>query len=344
MLDLTGLSDFIARILQLITASTASTLLTIFGFALLAVAGTMAYLKANTTYVATLSLAAALFAAAGPAVGAIASVENTLSKMDTEQVLANLEQNTRVNYAIRLISYDPTQDPDLAIHRLTKLGPPDQLFSFVAAYDEMVGFKVTDALAKAGQRSNDVKRVSAIIFPLRSVGDTPLFPANVRGLMQVIREVETRKTIQAQLTKKLLDGTGALNQKQIEALEGQGIPSYRLASFHDHYPRYCELAREFHCDKANTFSAKAYIGSLSQDWHPLGFSEKNQPDDRCSKSISTQKYCEFSDWKKTKTAHGDHIGSRAFLIRNLEITNIPGRIMIDFDKPDTQVIPDIGVR
>jgi hypothetical protein len=162
--------------------------------------------------------------------------------------------------------------------------------------------------------------------------------------MQVIREVETRKAIQAQLTKKLLDGTGALNEKQVEALAGQSIPSYRLENFKDHYQRYCELAREFHCDKANAFSAKAYVGSLSQDWNPLGFSEKNPPDDRCNQSITPQKYCEVSDWKKARTTYGDRIGSRAFLIRNLEIVNIPGRIMIDFDKPDTQVIPDIGVR
>jgi hypothetical protein len=42
--------------------------------------------------------------------------------------------------------------------------------------------------------------------------------------------------------------------------------------------------------------------------------------------------------------YGDHVHSRAFLIRNLEINNIPGRIIIDFDKPDQQVIPDIGAR
>ena len=51
-----------------------------------------------------------------------------------------------------------------------------------------------------------------------------------------------------------------------------------------------------------------------------------------------------ADLKTTKNEYGDHFGSRAFLIRNLEINNIPGRIMIDFDKPDQQVIPDIGAR
>lgn len=340
-MDISALSDFIARVFQLFTASTASTVLTIFGFALLAVAGMLAFWKANTKYVAAISLGAALFAAAGPTSGALISVDkNTLRKMDTEQVLKNLEDNAEVNYVIRLISYDPSQEPALAINRLTTLGPTDQLYSFVAAYDELVGYKVVDALAKVGQSTKNVVRVSAVIFPLRSIGRTPLFPANARGLLQVVREVETRKAVQVQLNKKLLDGTGALNDPQMRGLEGSGIPSYRLVSFRENYPRYCELAREIHC--SDSYSAKAYIGALSGDWHPLGFSQKNPPLDRCTLSIPS--YCQFADWKTTKNEYGDHFGSRAFLIRNLEINNIPGRIMIDFDQPYQQVIPDIGAR
>jgi hypothetical protein len=198
---------------------------------------------------------------------------------------------------------------------------------------------VADALAKAGQSSN-AQRVPAIIFSLRSVDKTNLFPANARGLLQVVREVETRKAIQTQLNKKLLDGTGALNDPQMKGLEGFSVPSYRLVNFKDNYQRYCQLAREIHC--AEGYSAKAYIGALSKDWHPLGFSQKNPPIDRCTLSIP--QYCTFADWKTTKNEYGDHFGSRAFLIRNLEINNIPGRIMIDFDKPDQQVIPDIGAR
>lgn len=338
-MDISALGDFIARLFQLFTASTASTLLTIFGFSLLAVAGILAYWKANTKYVATLSLAAALFAAAGPTYGALLVEKNVLKKMDAEQVIKNLEDNAEVNYVIRLISYNPNEEPALAINRLTTLGPSDQLYSFVAAYDELVGYKVVDALAKAGQ-GRDAKRVSAIIFPLRAVDKTNLFPANARGLLQVVREVETRKAIQAQLNKKLVDGTGALNAPQMKGLEGLSVPSYRLANFKDNYRRYCELAREIHC--GDGYSAKAYIGALSVDWHPLGFSQKNPPLDRCTLSIP--QYCAFTDWKATKNDYGDHFGSRAFLIRNLEINNIPGRIMIDFDKPDQQVIPDIGAR
>src|SRR5262249_39705936 len=118
------------------------------------------------------------------------------------------------------------------------------------------------------------------------------------------------------------------------------IASYKLASFKDNYRHYCELAREFHC--VNGYSAQAYVGAVYKDWHPLGFSLKDASSDRCRLAIP--KYCELADWKTTREQYADHFGSRVFLIRNLEIKNIPGRIMIDFDKPSEQVIPDIGAR
>lgn len=335
------LTELITKIFQLFTASPASTVLTIFGFGLLTVAGILAYWNPKTTKAALrLSLAAGLFAAAGPTYALINVEKNTIRKMDDEQAFKNLQDNAEVNYVVRLIAYDPNQDPALAINRLTNLGPSDQLFSFVSSYDELVGYKVVDALAKAGQSTRDVKRVSAIIFSLRAIGKTPIFPANARGLLQVVREVETRKAIQAQLNRKLLDGTSALNDPQTKALQGFGILTYRFDNFKEHYPRYCELAREFHCNES--YSARAYIGALSVDWHPLGFSQKNPQIDRCTLSIP--QYCEFAGWKTARDQFGDHFGSRAFLIRNLEINNIPGRIMIDFDQPYQQVIPDIGAR
>lgn len=337
-MDIGAFFDSIAKIFQLFTVSSASTLLTVFGFGLLIVAGILAYWTPQTKTALVVSLLGGIiFAAAGPAV-ALLNVERTaIRKMDTEQAFKNLQDNAEAQHVIRLISYDPMQEPALAIDRLTHLGPPDQLYSFVASYDELVGYNVVEALTKVGQSRIDVRRVSAIIFPLH----TRIYPANARGLLQVVQEVENRAAIQAQLKKKLLDGTGALNKDQRDALAPYDIPSYRLLRFKDHYRRYCELAREFQCN-AGIYSSQAYIGGLSRDWHPLGFSQKDPPDDRCRLSIP--QYCEFSDWKTTKDQYGDHYGSRAFLIRNLEISNISGRIMIDFDQPYHQIIPDIGAR
>jgi hypothetical protein len=51
-----------------------------------------------------------------------------------------------------------------------------------------------------------------------------------------------------------------------------------------------------------------------------------------------------SDWKKTRSDLKAWFGSRAFLINNLEIIHIPERILIDFEDPARNVIPDIGAR
>ncbi|MFB9262210.1 hypothetical protein ACFFWD_03335 [Bradyrhizobium erythrophlei] len=92
---------------------------------------------------------------------------------------------------------------------------------------------------------------------------------------------------------------------------------------------------------ASSYSARAFIGGLNKDWPPWGFVQKASAPDRCELPI--EKYCEFSDWKKAWQEYRDDYGARAFLIRNLEIKSIPGRIMIDFDQPSEQVVPDIGI-
>lgn len=282
-MDIGALLDSIIKIFQLLTASSASTLLSIVGFGLLVVAGILAYWTPQTKTALLISLVAGIFfSAAGPGVALLNVEQKTIKKLDSEQAFKRLQDNAEVKYVIRLISYDPSQESGLAIDRLTNLGPPDQLYSFVASYDEVVGYKVIDALAKVGQSDKDVKRVSGIIFPLH----TPLFPANARGLLQVIQEVETRKAIQTLLKRKLVDGTNALNDGEIQDLAATDIPSYRLLAFKDNYRHYCELAREFHCNRTSSYSAQAYIGALSKDWHPLGFAQNDPTGDRCRLSVS----------------------------------------------------------
>lgn len=96
------------------------------------------------------------------------------------------------------------------------------------------------------------------------------------------------------------------------------------------------------CDKP-AYSALDLVGSLNRDWHPLGFSQKIRPsNDSCDVPFAS--YCAFSDWKAVRSGFYNKFGARAFLIRNLEIDRIPGRILIDFENPEKQVIPDIGLR
>jgi hypothetical protein len=186
-----------------------------------------------------------------------------------------------------------------------------------------------------GGTFTDGHRVSAIIFPLR----TQLYPANARGLLQVIQEVEARKDVD--LSKPFLRGTNYLNREELEELERhKEINSYRFSNYQDKYRRYCELAQQFRCDM--TYSARDYIGGLNMDWHPLGLAQRDVEKDPCFRPDPN--YCAISDWKSAKSALLPEFGTRAFFIRNQEINAIPGRMLMDFGEPVHQLIPDIGLR
>ncbi|HXH47146.1 MAG TPA: hypothetical protein VNK51_25315 [Bradyrhizobium sp.] len=341
-MDIKEVVDSLSTVFKLVTESTSSTFLSAVGLILLVVAVGFAYKAVKSEpeefprsmkIVLFFSLIGGMtFSAAGPSMALLNAV--AIPRMSPDEAFKNLQENAEVKRVIRLIAYDPAEEPGLALDRLTKLGPSDQLYSFVASYDELVGYKVADALAKVGQSKKNIKRVSAIIFPL----NTSLFPANSRGLLQVVKEIEGRRDIQTQLSKKLLDGTNALNSEELRDLAITSIPSYKLESFLSKYPHYCALTYEFAC-KPSTYSAHAFVGSISHDWHPLGFSQ-NPREDRCN--LPSAKYCEHTDWDAASREYRTKFGARAFLIRNLEINKIPGRVMIDFDRPYDQVIPNIG--
>jgi hypothetical protein len=159
------------------------------------------------------------------------------------------------------------------------------------------------------------------------------------SIPRLVKEIEDRREIQTQLPKKLLDGNNSLNADEPQDLGQTSIPSYRLSSFKEKYPHYCGIAYDFACK--TSYSAQAYVGTVSRDWHPLGFSQSPRAD-RCN--LPVPKYCEFKDWTSAKNEYSSSFGSRVFLIRNLEIKNIPGRILIDFENPSDQLIPDIGKR
>ena len=257
----------------------------------------------------------------------------SFARMSTTQAWANLESNASVGHLIRLVAYDPQTEPGLAIDRLARLGPPDQLYSFVASYEEMAGYTAKQALEKNGLRLRDGQHVSAVIFPRR----TELYPANARGLLQIIRAVEQEKG--AAIGERFLEGRDVLTPAELKGLQSTDIASYRVSDFRDLYPRYCELARQFNCEPA-PYPASRFIGSLYHDWHPLGFSQIDPSHDPCT--LPPAQYCAFVDWSTARAEFLPRFGSRAFLTKNLEISKIPGRILIDFDQPDRQIIPYIG--
>jgi hypothetical protein len=73
----------------------------------------------------------------------------------------------------------------------------------------------------------------------------------------------------------------------------------------------------------------------------LGFSQKNPPAAPCA--IPEDRYCAFAGWDKVRQEFKDNFGARAFLIENLDVKSIAGRIMIDFTDPQNQKIPEIAL-
>jgi hypothetical protein len=224
-----------------------------------------------------------LFSAAGPSLALFwvtqkpieaASAEKPIQTVSADDAFDRLERNDRVEWLIRLISYDPKTDPQLSIHRLTRLGPPKQQYSFVAAYDELIGFNVTEALRMIGGSFTPGHHVSAIIFPRT----TQLYPASARGLLQVVQHVENRKDVD--IVKPFIVGRAVLNEGELAELKEDSLPSYRFSNYRHRYRSYCELAQELRCD--GSYSVRDYIGELSIDWTPLGYAQRDPEQHSCS--------------------------------------------------------------
>jgi hypothetical protein len=345
-MDLKSLVDGLGNLFQLIANSSAGATLSVVGFILLlcGVAISRLALKSSPRSTPTwvklglfgCLIGGVLFSSLGPTIALLQLSSYAILKVSTDKAFDNLGTNERVYWLIRLIPYDPHNNPELAIGRLKQLGPPNQAYTFVAAYDELVGYGVDDAIRMIGGTYNTEQRVSAIIFP-RAPWD--IYPANARGLLQIIQQIENGPT--NKIDKRLLKDTDTLKDEEVADLKHIDALSYwRFENYKKYFKDYCELAERFRCD--NSYSARNYMGGLNIDWHPLGFAQKEVEEDSCSKDAGS--YCSISNWAAAKASLKNHFGSRVFLLQNLTIDNIPNRILIDFGNPPNQFIPDIGFR
>ncbi|MGO9698454.1 MAG: hypothetical protein ACLPX7_04230 [Xanthobacteraceae bacterium] len=344
------IKDFIAGISTIFTlvAGTSSTaILSVVGILLLILTAGLAAqaIKStpqNTPNVLRIALfislvGGMLFSAAGPGLALFWVSQSQIPRVSRQTAFTNLQNNEEVRWLVRLVAYDEQTDPQLAADRLQNLGPAKQLFSFVSAYEDLRGYSVQESVQMTGGKFRDGQHISAVIFPLR----TQLYPANARGLLQAIQQVEARKDIA--IDRPFLRGQNLLSKEELKDLEDDRIPSYRVENFLNKYQHYCELAQKFRCDEKESFSTRIYIGGLYPDWHPLGFSQRNPSKDPC-KPQPDPNYCVFADWNAAKATLIPQFGSRAFVVRNLQVERIPGRMLIDFEQPAHQLIPDIGLR
>ena len=271
-----------------------------------------------------------IFSAAGPSLALFYVSQDPIRKKPFNETVHDLAKNKRVRYVIRLIAYNPA-NPNLAvsIDKLQQLGPAKQKYSFVADYEELKGYTIREALDLFGIGYINGYHVSAVIFPLH----VDLYPANARGLLQVVRRVEAG----IEASDKFL-GPGKLNQDQVNDFADISIQSYRIENFKKFYPHYCDLAKTFFCGQ---YAAKELVGGLYPDWHPLRILPKNPPAGPCS--IPTDRFCAFSDWDGVRQEFKNHLGVRAFLVENLEINKIPGRMLFHFQDPLRDRIPELGL-
>jgi len=205
------------------------------------------------------------FSAVGPS-AAIFIVSQKPIRVSAEKAFQNLKTNERTSWLIRLVAYQPQRDAGLSIGRIEKLGPADQQYTFVAPYNELIGYSAAEAVRMLGGTLKQGQHVSAIIFALPD--GIRLYPANARGLLQVIQRVETAPG--AAISKALLSGTNELTSAELEDLQkDDALFVWAWDSYKGLYKHYCEVTHKFRCK--SDYTARHLIGSINVDWHPLGF-------------------------------------------------------------------------
>jgi len=257
------------------------------------------------------------------------------SEMPPQAISESLRVNKRVRQLIRLISYNPNTQTQLALERLNWLGQKDQIYTFVADYDEMKGYTAAEALKRSGVRYSSGNKISAIIFPADQVSE--LIPLNVRGLMQVIQKIEGSRPLALQF-----DVQKRLSLSGLNALKEQGlIGSWSWDEYGKYFDEYCQAAIEFRCSE-NPYTARSLIGAITHDWHPLGFSQNAASQSNvCEDLRAKERSCLIEKWPNSTDPIVSRIGGRVFMVPNMEINNIQGRILIDFNEPTNQKIPSL---
>lgn len=278
-----------------------------------------------------------------------------------EQAFQHLKDNARVEWLIRLVPYDPNTQPGLAVGSgyttlpapsanssapqplLRKLGPENERYVFVADYFELRDYTVEEAINKVGGSFKNGNHVSAMIFPLRN-GD--LIPANARGLLQIIEGLDTENAQNRNYCRfefsELSDeakrnlGQGDLNKKGDDP--AFKINTWEWENYSQYYDDFRRAVKQFRtgspkCPKGR-YSAESLIGDIRSDWNDVGYSQFKEGSDLKSPTFFLSK----GDGGLVSL---ENFGVRAFLMENMEITSIPGRVMIDFDKPAEDRIPDL---
>lgn len=246
------------------------------------------------------------------------------ARLSPQQVFKRLKANAPVRWLVRMVPYEPS-DPQLRIDRLKMLGTPSEDYTFVADYDELCGDTAAGAAFKVGGPIRDGQGISAILFP---IGNYTIFPANVRGMLQVVQQIDMRRAAELDYRAAPLDVL--LTAAERQNLAAVDLKSWAWDNYREHFQGF---AQAFATLRSKNASAIAHIGEIGPGWSEPGCWHAPQPQ---APGDANQMTLELPNGAKFEIKN---FGVRAFLIRNVAIDTLPGRILIDFNDPKTQRIP-----
>jgi hypothetical protein len=255
---------------------------------------------------------------------------NSLTSTPPEQAFRALQENKRVAWLIRLIPYSSRTEPYLSIHELKTLGPPKDKFVFVADYTELKNLPVSNAIYRLGLSLGNKDSVSAVIFPLDR---RALYPANVRGLLQVIQLLD--REMKDEPNYKAFEIANYVDKTALDQLDDKRLSSWSWKGYSEYFEQYSAAVAEARKSRA---SALQYIGTLGLDWHPTGYSQIIVQNSGNSEPAVKNFRLETQNKKEVKL---DNFGARAFLLENLKLQDINHLILIHFTNLDADRIPEL---
>lgn len=192
----------VSQVLDSFKASPPATAFSVFAFLLLLTAILFAkqWSKNNLTraLLALVLVCSIVCSLVGPGL-ALYDARRPFQIVTRSQAFLNLRDNKHVNWLIRFIVFDPGSQDDnqkkLSQGDIPDLAPSKFLFTFVSSSQELRNRSVIEAVQMVGGQIRDKDHVWAIAFPLEETDETRvnLYPANARGVLQVIREIQQEK-------------------------------------------------------------------------------------------------------------------------------------------------------
>ncbi len=244
--------------------------------------------------------------------------------MPTQQAFENLKANKPTRWLVRMVPYDPA-NPELRIDHLKMLGGPVEDYTFVADYEEVRGYTASEAVYKSGGAIHDGQGVSAVLFP---IGNHTIFPASVRGMLQVVQQIDMRRAAEPGYRTAPLDVL--LTDAERTNLAAVDLQSWAWNNYRQYFPGFAHAFANLRNKKA---SAIERIGPIGPAWCEPGCSQLLNPPSPAYENLMT---LELADGTKVEIRN---FGIRLFLIRNVPIDSLPDRKLIDFNTPHEQRMP-----